>query len=250
MYRLLLIVAAALSIAGPAGNRDLTGVWIGPYTPNLARGIALPYQPGAEEKFRSHRGEDDPTARCLPPGVPRALGSPFPVEILQDATSVTILYEYMHLIRRIPTDGRPHSADLDSTFMGDSVGKWEGDTLVVDAVGFNDKTRVDTEGHKHSDALHVVERYRRTAPDAIAYEVTIDDPKTYSQPWTAARTLTRHPDWTLKEYVCEENNKIKAPGPASIAFARVFPAPGGVQLFIANRDGSDERPLLASADTD
>ncbi|HYM22649.1 MAG TPA: hypothetical protein VEU08_05560, partial [Vicinamibacterales bacterium] len=235
----------------------MTGIWIGPYTPNLARGIALPYRPGAEEKFKSHRGEDDPTARCLPPGVPRALGSPFPIEILQDANSVTILYEYMHLIRRIPTDGRSHAADLDATYMGDSVGRWEGDTLVVDAVGFNDQTWVDTEGHQHSDALHVVERYRRTGPDSIAYEVTIDDPKTYTQPWKASRVLTRHADWTLKEYVCEENNKIKEPEPAAasaekeqIVFARVFPAPGGAQIFIANRDGSNERPLLNSPDTD
>lgn len=194
-----------------AGTRDLTGVWIGPYTPNLARGLALPFQDGAETAFKNHRGEDDPTARCLPPGVPRALGSPFPIEILQDAASVTILYEYMHLIRRIPTDGRGHPDDVDATFMGDSVGRWDGDTLVVDAIGFNDRTWLDTEGHQHSDALHVVERYRRTAPDAIAYEVTIEDPRTYKQSWTASRTLTRHADWTLKEYVCEENNKIKEP---------------------------------------
>ncbi|HMD36501.1 MAG TPA: hypothetical protein VKH42_16100, partial [Vicinamibacterales bacterium] len=257
MARLALLLAAAwFAVVGPADNRDLTGIWIGPYTPNLSRGITLQFQPGAEETYRNHRGEDDPTARCLPPGIPRALGSPFPIEILQDATSVTILYEYMHLIRRIPTDGRGHPADLDATFMGDSVGKWEGDTLVVDAVGFNDKTWVDTEGHQHSDALHVVEKYRRTGPDTIAYDVTIDDPKTYRQPWTSSRALTRHADWSLKEYVCEENNKIKEPGQdgqdgtSKIAFARVFPSPGGVNIFIANRDGSGERPLLASPETD
>ena len=209
----LALVAAIVPLAAqsPSSNRDLTGVWIGPYTPNLAQGLALPFRPGAESAFKNHRGEDDPTARCLPPGVPRALGSPFPIEILQDASSVTILYEYMHLIRRIPTDGRKHDEDLDLTFMGDSVAKWDGDTLVVDVVGFNDRTWIDTQGHQHSDALHVVERFRRTGPDAIAYSVTIDDPKTYTQPWTASRTLTRHPDWTLKEYVCEENNKIKEP---------------------------------------
>jgi len=198
-----------LGAQSPAPNRDLTGVWIGPYTPNLARGLTLSFQPGAQETFTRHRGEDDPTAQCLPPGVPRALGSPFPIEILQDATTVTILYEYMHLIRRIPTDGRTHADDLDATFMGDSVAKWDGDTLVVDVVGFNDRTWLDTEGHQHSDALHVVERFRRTAPDSLVYDVTIDDSKTYKQPWTASRTLTRHADWALKEYVCEENNKIK-----------------------------------------
>jgi hypothetical protein len=191
-----------------ASARDLTGVWIGSYSPNLARGIVLQFQPGAEEAFKNHRGEDDPTGFCLPPGVPRPLGSPFPIEILQDPTSVTILYEYMHMFRRIPTDGRHHPADLEPTFMGDSVGRWDADTLVVDVVGFNDKTWLDTEGHQHSDALHVIERYKRRDRDTIEYAVTIDDPKTYRQPWTATRQLTRHPEWALKEYVCEENNKI------------------------------------------
>lgn len=214
--RRLLVGSALAAIAASAAaspdaaqsNRDLAGVWIGPYTPNLARAVTLQFQPGAEAAFRNHKGEDDPTGFCLPPGVPRALGAPFPIEILQDATTVTILYEYMHLFRRIPTDGRMHEKDLDPTFMGDSVGRWDGDTLIVDVVGFNDRTWLDTEGHQHSDALHVVERFRRTGPDAMAYEVTIEDPKTYRQPWTSARTLTRHPEWTLKEYVCEENNKI------------------------------------------
>jgi hypothetical protein len=219
MTRLAAVLIAGMAAAGMLQadaqsadtNRDLTGVWIGPYTPDLARGLTLAFRPGAETAFRNHRGEDDPTARCLPPGVPRALGAPFPIEILQDAGSVTILYEYMHLIRRIPTDGRGHSEDPDLTFMGESVGRWNGDTLVVDAAAFNDQTWLDTTGHQHSDALHVVERYRRTGADTIAYDVTIDDPKTYTQSWNASRTLTRHPDWTLKEYVCEENNKIKEP---------------------------------------
>ena len=219
MTRLAVAVIGVVAAAGllradaqpSQTNRDLTGVWIGPYTPDLARGLTLSFRPGAETTFKNHRGEDDPTARCLPPGVPRALGAPFPIEILQDAGSVTILYEYMHLIRRIPTDGRSHSEDPDLTFMGESVGRWNGDTLVVDAVAFNDQTWLDTTGHQHSDALHVVERYRRTGADSIAYEVTIDDPKTYTQSWNASRTLTRHPDWALKEYVCEENNKIKEP---------------------------------------
>src|SRR5262245_4450146 len=204
----ILVAVAWPSPPAAQSNRDLTGVWIGPYTPNLARGLALEFQPGADDRFKNHKGEDDPTSFCLPPGVPRALGSPFPIEILQESGTVTILYEYMHLFRRIPTDGRAHDADLDPTFMGDSVGRWDGDALVVDVVGYNDRTWLDTEGHQHSDALHVIERFRRTGRDAIAYEVTIDDPKTYRQPWTSSRTLTRHPEWALKEYVCEENNKI------------------------------------------
>jgi hypothetical protein len=114
----------------------------------------------------------------------------------------------MHLFRRIPTDGRAHPADLDPTFMGDSVGRWDGDTLVVDVLGFNERTWLDTEGHQHSDALHVVERFTRAGADVLQYAVTIDDPKTYKQSWTTSRTLSRQPGWALKEYVCEENNKI------------------------------------------
>src|SRR5262245_15412486 len=111
----------APSAQNATASRDLTGVWIGPYTPNLARGVTLQFLPGAEAAVTSRKGEDDPTSCCMPPGVPRVLGSPFPIEILQDSASVTILYEYMHLFRRIPTDGRTHEADLDPTFMGDSV---------------------------------------------------------------------------------------------------------------------------------
>src|SRR5262245_35019970 len=111
----LLAVVLVMTLAMATGRaqrngRDLTGVWIGPYTPNLARGLTLAYQPGAEDAFKNHRGEDDPTAMCMFPGVPRALGAPFPIEILQDAASVTILYEYMNIFRRIPTDGRGHAA--------------------------------------------------------------------------------------------------------------------------------------------
>src|SRR5262245_60932167 len=112
--------ASRAAVQSPASNHDLTAIWIGPYTPNLERGMSLACQPGAEERLRNHRGEDDPTTVCLPPGAPRALGSPFPIEFLQAASSATVLYEYMPLVRRIPTDGRNHPTDPDPTFMGDS----------------------------------------------------------------------------------------------------------------------------------
>ena len=172
-----------------------------------ARGITLSFQPGAEAAYRNHRGEDDPTARCLPPGVPRALGSPFPIEIAQRPDRLVILYEANNTFHIIYTDGRDHPKDLEPTWFGHSIGKWDGDTLVVDTAGFNEKTMVDTIGHPHSDALHVIERFTPTDAAHIAYEITIEDPKAYTKPWKNVRTFTRRPDWDLMEYVCEENNR-------------------------------------------
>ena len=91
--------------------------------------------------------------------------------------------------------------------MGDSIGHWESDTLVVDTVNFNDKTWLDRVGHPHSDALHVIERFRRTAPDHLVDDITIDDPKTYTKPWDSVRTWYLRPEWEIMEYSCEENNK-------------------------------------------
>ena len=105
------------------------------------------------------------------------------------------------------TDGRDHPKDLAPTWFGHSIGKWDGDTLMVDTVGFNNKTRVDTEGHPHTEALHVVEHFRRTDANHIAYDVTITDPGAYTRPWKNVRTFTLRPDWEIMEYNCEENNK-------------------------------------------
>jgi hypothetical protein len=91
--------------------------------------------------------------------------------------------------------------------MGNTIGHWEGDTLVVDSIGFNDKTRLDTLGHPHSDQLHVIQRFSRADPMHLAYEVTVDDPKAYTKPWTNKRVFTLKPKWELMEYSCEENNK-------------------------------------------
>jgi len=121
-----------------------------------------------------------------------------------------MLFEYMRLWRAIPTDGRTHPENLPPSFMGDSVGKWEGDTFVIDTIGLNDRTWLDTAGHQHTDNLHVIERMRRT-PDTILYEYTIDDPKMYAQPWKQERVLRPlkavHGMPELIEYVCTENNQ-------------------------------------------
>lgn len=186
----------------PDGKPDLSGVYIAGFDIRPVGPVTL--KPGAE---KYNVGEDyggDLGEHCLPPGVPAATGQPYPVQIVQTPNLVVILYEAYHLFRVIPTDGRPHPADLDPTWMGNSVGHWEGDTFVVDVTGFNDKTAVGP--YRHTTAYHVVERYHRTAYDQIAYEATIEDPNVFAAPWKEAGTMRLHPEWQIQEYVCEENN--------------------------------------------
>jgi len=115
-----------------------------------------------------------------------------------------MLFEYNHFIRQIFLDRRAHPSDLDPSWMGDSIGHWEGGTLVVDTVGLNEKSWLDPVGHPHSDALHVVERIRRIDRDTLQDDLTFDDPKAYTKPWTGRQIFTRKPTWRLMEYVCED----------------------------------------------
>ncbi len=183
---------------------NLTGVWQGPYTPDLTKGTSAQLTPWGQQKFSSFDGKMDP---CLPVGVTRQANAPDPIEIVQTPDRVVMLYESWHIFRSIPTDGRSHPKDLDPTWFGNSVGKWDGDTLVIDVAGLNDKTSLDTNGHPHSDQLHLIERLRRTGPKTMSYEVTVDDPKTYTQPWKQSRVFNLQPGLELMEYVCLENEK-------------------------------------------
>jgi hypothetical protein len=149
---------------------------------------------------------NDPTAKCFPPGVPRIyLMRAEPMEIVQIPGRVIMLFEYDHFVRQIYTDGRPHAQDPPPTWMGDSIGRWEGDTLVIDSVGFNEKTWVDAVGHPHSDQLHVVERVRRVNQDNLSIDTSIDDPKTYTKSWGGHAIFELKPDWNLAEMVCEDD---------------------------------------------
>jgi hypothetical protein len=153
-------------------------------------------QPWAEEKYKAAReGRDENEfARqdwdttftgCMPPGpTDLMLDQARIFELRQFPDEVLLLFDEDHLVRRIYLDGRGHPEGSPSTWMGHSIGKYEGDTLVVDTVGLNDKTRIDRLGHPHSDALHFVERIRRLSPKTLEYEVTIDDAKAYKRPWT------------------------------------------------------------------
>ena len=183
---------------------DLTGVWQGPYTPDLTRGAQATLTPWGKAAFDAFTGTTDP---CLPVGVTRQANAPDPIEIVQTPQRVVILYESWHVFRSIPTDGRDHPKSLDPTWLGNSIGKWDGDTLVVDVAGLNDKTALDTNGHPHSDKLHLTERFRRTGPKTMSYEVTVDDPVAYTAPWKQSRVFQLKPGWELMEYVCLENEK-------------------------------------------
>jgi hypothetical protein len=219
------------------GKPDLTGVWQGgngrrgtweeansglgvggtgldpsaPANPSSQQVITdpAPYKPEAAarvlESFNK-RGIDDPAGLCLPLGVPRlALVGLFPIQIVQTPTQVVILHEYMGVFRVIPLNAE-HPDDIVPTYMGDSVGHWDGDTLVVDVVGFNDKGWLTGTGTFHSDALHVTERYTRVDKDQIDYVVTMDDPNVFTEPWTIKTTLMLREGTRVREYVCAENN--------------------------------------------
>jgi len=197
----------------PDGKPDLSGVYnsssmnFGGAAPR-GQNDPIPAQlkPGAE-KFKVVRGPDDPGlySSCSPTGVPGAYFVPYQWEIVQGRDRLVILYEYPHLFRVIPIDGTPHPADPDPTWMGDSVGRWEGDTLVVDTIGFNDKTELPG-GFRHTEALHVVERFHRTDFNNLDYEATVEDPNVFVKPWTIVRGFPLRTDLTkVDEFICENN---------------------------------------------
>jgi hypothetical protein len=192
----------------PDGHPDLTGVYGNAGLP--AGTAAPPLKPGAD-KFRIVRGPDDIRGRttlttgndCKPLGIPQTYITPYPFQIVQTPKQILIIYEYPNAIRWIPIDGRPHEVDPDPTWMGSSIGRWDGDTLVVDAIGFNDKTEVH--GFMHTEALHVVERFRLLPDRNLQYDVTVEDPNVWQTPWTIpARTFPRRQELeNVAEFVCE-----------------------------------------------
>ena len=209
--------AAQKANAAPAprtgdGKVDFSGIWgadrhfIFDIHDALKEGEELPLQPWAEELARERMSKDDPEAQCLPAGVPRQ--APYPWRILQTATHIFFLFEgNIHSYRQIFLDGRKHPDDLNPTWYGHSIGRWEGDTLLVDSVGFNDRFWFDFAGHPHTDRLHVIERYRRPDRDHLEYEITVEDPGAYTRPFTLYGHSTYQHGDELMEYICNENNK-------------------------------------------
>ena len=150
--------------------------------------------------------DDNTTANCLPPGMPGIMNQPYPMEFLLTPGKVTIVIEAYTQVRHIYTDGRPLPEDPDPKFFGTSIGHWEGDTLVAETVGFSDHVQ-HARGVPHSEKMKIVERFRLTDPNTMTIETTISDPVVLTAPYTSSSTLRRHREWTVAEYICEENNR-------------------------------------------
>lgn len=231
----------------PDGHPDLSGFWTRPYTPDMSagavdlsgkpfpledpmhRGVELKVDPNAQAKggrggggrggrllpftakYLKNWQEYDPTngdytGACLPFGLVRSINSPDPLQLMQHDTYLAELFEQNTWFHVFHIDGRPHTKGV-PTWFGDSVGHWEGDTLVVETNNFNGKTRLDTNGHPHSDALVITERWTRRDLGHIDYEIMVHDPKAFTQDWKNVRVFTLNPNQEIMEYSCEENNK-------------------------------------------
>jgi hypothetical protein len=175
---------------------------------NVAQREPIPFRPEAlkrAQELLNRRSVDDPAAHCLPQASPRMTPvALFPIEFVQTPTKLVILYEYFWTFRSVPI-GVPHSDDADPSFLGDSVARWEGDTLVVDVTNFKAGGWLGG-GFVHSDKLHLVERYTRVDRDQVNYEVTIEDPIVLTKPFTQRNTLMLREGTRLREYSCLENN--------------------------------------------
>jgi len=256
------------------GKPDLSGVWMvensgslfymgGDLKPNEIRPWAAAILKQREQNYRS----DTDGINCLPPGPKAGIGvGNLPFRIIQTPGIIALLYEYQTIYRQIFTDGRALPADPNPTWMGYSTGRWEGDTLVVTTIGYNDRTTIDLAGHPHSEALRMTERYRRVDFGHIDLQVTFDDPKAYTRPWTQTVKFDLMPEGDLIEYVCEnERDKRHLVGksgaevqvPADVLTKYVgtygtgrFPAVVSLdagQLTI--NPGSGKIPLIAHSET-
>jgi hypothetical protein len=186
---------------GGAGGRGAAGAAAAPAGPEL--------KPGAES-FRVVRGptEAGPLSNCMPVAGPAAFTVPYQFQIIQNKDTVIILHEYPNTHRIIPTNGATHPVDPDPTWLGDSIGRWEGDTLVVDTIGYNTNTEI--QGFKHTESLHIVERFSRPSADTLDYEATIEDPNVWARPWSVKRSFPVRPDLVkIDEFICENNKEYQ-----------------------------------------
>ena len=213
----------------PAGKPDFSGIWQPDPGPGATRGIGetyrskyflnitadhqpneVPFEPWAATLFTQHvatLSKDDPTARCLPTGIPGLDTYPQPYKIVQTPGLMIVLYENNTTFRQIFMDGRDHPHDPQPTWMVYSIGKWDGDTLIVDTIGFNDRSWLDRVGHPHSESMRVTERFRRSDFGHMTIQITIDDPKAYTKPLVFTQPQVLLADTELLEYFCAENEK-------------------------------------------
>jgi len=220
------------------GKPDFSGVWSAPYVPDMTRNgrnqvghaeppfspadtpdarqaiyakgnrAELPFTASGLQGWTSYDAStDDATGNCFPYGLPRMMNSPYPIQIMQDDRHIAFLFELDMLHHIVPFSSTlPKHAEGNPSWYGYSLARWDGDTLVVESQGFNGYTRLDTIGHPHSDQLRVTQTFKRLDADRIGQTITINDPKTYTRPWSNERVFTRL-DQPLFEYSCEENNK-------------------------------------------
>jgi len=203
--------------------RDFAGIWnrVDPPGTNSDSSTFedLPMTPWAQKRYDMIRDgvegfqqgrEDVDQLRwpyCLPPGTPRAYLRPGPMEVVQSPIGVYMIFETNKLARQIYTDGRPHPDGAPTTSMGHSIGRWDGDTLVVDTVGLDPLTWIDGLGHPHTDALHIEERIRRISETQLEIQFRFDDPGAYTQPWGGTKLFDLKSDWELMEYsVCQDRS--------------------------------------------
>lgn len=223
--------ADAPAASGPFDPHDLSGVWSQEHPRNLPvverywnyefNKEEPPMTAWGQTQFNAAKSSfgqhtyplaetNDPLYHaCTPPGLPRVYLHPFPMEIVQMPGEILILFEYDSLRHPIYTDGRKHDEALGPLWMGDAIGHWEGDTLVVDTTNFNDKTWIDRVGHPHTADLHLVEHIKRTDRTHLVDDITVDDPKAYSKPWTAHLDFVLRPTWTLGEQFCEDEHSFE-----------------------------------------
>jgi hypothetical protein len=205
----------------PDGTVDLggDGIWDLPWITDFGRQLVdedaeVPFLPWTRAMYDYNKSNNvayDPQGFCLPPGGPRALGTPYPAEFIQQDDRIVIIFEGgAHVWREIHMDGRPlpDREELTPTYFGYSVGRWEDDTLVVEAIGYNEKTWLNFGGYMHTDELRTIERITRPDRNTLRYEATIDDPGAYYQPWTIAWEIPWAEGQELAEYICQENNQF------------------------------------------
>jgi hypothetical protein len=199
------------------GKIDLSGFWMPAdnvrHLLNLAADLKpedVPLQPWAAQLYKEridNNGKDHPGVRCLPSGIPEKSNIPDGLKVVQTPDVLIFLYESRTIYRQVFTDGRPLPKDAEPTWMGYSVGRWEGDTFIVETIGQNGKTWLDMRGLPGTEALRVVERYTRPNIGTINIDVTIDDPMAYTKPWSVKLSWRLVPDTELIESICEENSK-------------------------------------------
>ena len=211
------LVACAQAIYNPPPGQNFEGVWLLQGDHSVVKtieGKLPPMTRAAQDRYaaavkarRAGKPDFDTIQTCKPHGFPRLLFAAYPIEVLQEPTQVTFIHEIHHMPRMVYLDMTlPKLDDMDPNWMGESAGRWDGDTLVVETQGFNDLTTLDSAGLPHSTQMRVSERIRKLDADTLEDLITVIDPKTYTRPWSTRVTFQRQPGLRLKEYVCTESN--------------------------------------------